>query len=80
MKGTIKMVVETIISHNERVYAYKDRYFFAGRCIGSTGLWLVDEVNQKEVHGSKIIARVFAWKKTRELKYQIINFVDGIKG
>lgn len=72
-------VIETIVSRNERAYSYKDRYFFAGRCVGSTGLWLVDEVDQQRIQGSRVIARVFAWKNTRELKHQIVNFVDGIK-
>ena len=67
---------EQIIGRNERFYACGGRYFFAGRCGGTSGMWYVDEIDQREINGSKTIGRVLIWRKTRTLKRKIAEIVE----
>lgn len=55
-----------IISKNERSITVNGRHYFAARCNPSV-MWVIDEVDQAEPHGSKLVQRIAERLTTRDV-------------
>jgi hypothetical protein len=61
----------TIISANERSTSHNGRHFFACRCNPKT-LWLIEELNQAQVHGSRAVGTVAKNVLTKALSLMVL--------
>lgn len=62
-----------VYSRNERSTTHQGRHFFAMRCRPGTP-WVVDEINQAQVHHSKTLARLPGRHETQGMAQAIIEF------
>lgn len=67
---TVGGITWTIISANERSTTHAGRHFFACRC-DRHPLWRIEEMNQAQIHGSRVIREVAACM-TRGLSSMVI--------